>query len=228
MPPLTAAPAEPLAAWARETLGHTFADLSLLERALTHSTTLRPSYQRLEFLGDRVLGFIVAQWLYRDDDGPEGQLTARLHGLVEGVACAEVARGWDASAYIRMERSAVQKGLGRSENVLGDVAEAVVAAVYLDAGIDAAEAFVRRHWGALVAQGPRFLDDPKTKLQNWVLKRSRKVPEYAVVDRSGADHQPRFIVEVRVHGQEPATGAGSNKREAEKAAAQAMLERIAS
>ena len=215
-----------LAAWSRDTLHYEFEDLALLDRALTHSTTLKANYQRMEFLGDRVLGFVVAAMLYREHGGPEGLLTVRLHGLVEGIACAEVARSWDVANHLKMERSAVQKGLGRSDNVLGDVAEAIVAAVYLDGGFVAAEAFVQRHWAQLLKDGPRILYDPKTKLQNWILKRSRKVPEYSVVDRSGADHKPWFKVQVVVYGQEPGIGEGSNKREAEKAAAQNLLDRL--
>ncbi len=216
-----------LAAWARDTLGHDFADLSLLRRALTHGSVAGDDYQRLEFLGDRVLGCVVAAWLYRDHDEPEGRLTARYHGLVEGPACAEVARALGVPDRLFMEKTVRQKGLGRSDNVLGDVAEAIVAALFVDGGFAVAEGFVRRHWGALLDAGPRLLADPKSRLQEWALTRSRQAPTYQLVDRSGPDHAPRFRVEVVVRGHDPVAGEGANKREAEKAAAVAMLEKVA-
>ncbi|MBV8972312.1 MAG: ribonuclease III [Sphingomonadaceae bacterium] len=215
-----------LADWARDTLGHAFADLNLLRRALTHSSAAGPSYQRLEFLGDRVLGCVVAAWLYRDHDEPEGRLTARYHGLVEGPACAEVARALGVPDHLVMEKTIRARGLGHGDNVLGDVAEAIVAAVFLDGGFAAAEAFVHRHWGRLLDAGPRLLADPKSRLQEWALERSRHAPMYELVSRDGPDHAPRFRVRAVVRGQEPAEGEGPNKREAEKAAAVAMLARV--
>ncbi len=217
-----------LAAWAAETLGYAFADLNLLRRALTHSSMPGGSYQRLEFLGDRVLGCVVAAWLYADYDEPEGKLTARYHGLVEGPACAEVARAWGVPERLFMEKTVRAKGLGRSDNVLGDVAEAIVAAVFVDGGFAAAATLVRRHWGKLLDAGPRLLADPKSRLQEWALTRSRAVPTYELVARDGPDHAPRFRVQVLVRGHDPVAGEGANKREAEKAAAEAMLARIAS
>lgn len=224
-----------LGAWARETLGHDFADLALLRRALTHSSVGTGggagapgsgSYQRLEFLGDRVLGCVVAAWLYHDHDEPEGRLTARYHGLVEGPACAEVARALGVPDRLFMEKTVRARGLGRSDTILGDIAEAIVAAIFVDAGFAAAEAFVRTHWGKLLDAGPRLLVDPKSRLQEWALERSRQAPTYELVGRDGPDHAPRFRVQVVVRGHEPVAGEGANKREAEKAAAVAMLDRI--
>ncbi|GGE01517.1 ribonuclease 3 [Polymorphobacter glacialis] len=217
-----------LAAWARERLGHDFTDIRLVRRALTHSSAASgpDSYQRLEFLGDRILGHSVAAWLYGAHDEAEGRLTARLHALVEGAANAEVARGLGVSERLIMETNARAKGLHQSDNVLGDVAEALVAALYLDGGWDVANAFVRREWQQLLDDGPRLLADPKSRLQEWALKRRRGMPVYAVIDRQGPDHAPRFTIEVHVRGQEPAQGVGASKQEAEKAAAVALLSKV--
>ncbi len=215
-----------LADFARARLGHDFADVGLLRRALTHGSAAGINYQRLEFLGDRVLGCVVAAWLYERHDEPEGKLTSRLHGLVEGPACAEVARALGVPDLIAMEPNARAKGLADSDNVLGDVAEAIVAALFLDGGWDVAGAFVRREWARLLADGPRLLVDPKSRLQEWALKRRRGMPRYLVVVRSGPDHAPRFTVQAELSGVEPARGEGGSKQEAEKAAAEAMLAAI--
>ena len=218
-----------LAEWARSRLGHDFATISLIRRALTHSSAASGSgsYQRLEFLGDRVLGCAVAAWLYGDHDEAEGKLTARLHALVEGPANAVVARSLGVPERLIIEPNARAKGLHQSENVLGDVAEALVAALYLDGGWAVADAFVRREWAQLLVDGPRLLADPKSRLQEWALKRRRGMPIYAVVDRQGPDHAPRFTIEASVRGEESARGEGSNKQEAEKAAAVALLSKVA-
>ncbi len=217
-----------LAAWARTRIAHDFADIRLIRRALTHSSAASgaDSYQRLEFLGDRVLGCAVAAWLYAGHDEAEGRLTARLHALVEGPANAEVARGLGVPELMIMETSARAKGLHQSDNVLGDVAEALVAALFLDAGYMVAEAFVRREWARLLEGGPRLLIDPKSRLQEWALKRRRGMPLYAVIDRQGPDHAPRFTIEVTLRGEASARGEGASKQEAEKAAAVAMLEKV--
>ncbi|WP_164157301.1 ribonuclease III [Sandarakinorhabdus rubra] len=213
-------------AWARDVLGHGFADLALLDRALTHGSASREagsSYQRLEFLGDRVLGCAVATLLYGRHDEPEGRLTVRLHAMVEGPANARVARGWNVGPLITMEAVTRAKGLADSDNVLGDVAEAVVAAVFVDGGWEAARALVERHWGPLMSAEQPFLNDPKSALQIWALKRRLGMPVYLVVGREGPDHAPTFTVEVTVRGQPPATGQGKSRQEAEKAAATTLL-----
>lgn len=217
-----------LAAWARDRLGHDFADIGLLREALTHGSATKGtrSYQRLEFLGDRVLGCIIATMLYQTHAEQEGQLSSRFHALVEGAANAEVARGWAVSDLIAMEANTRQKGLAESDNVLGDVAEAVVAAIYLDGGWDAADRFVRREWARLLERGPRLLDDPKARLQQWAAKQRRGMPVYAVIDRSGPDHAPTFTVEASLYGLSPARGSGGTKQEAEKAAAAALYDQI--
>lgn len=218
-----------LAEYARAVLGHDFADLALLDRALTHgSATRQPgaSYQRLEFLGDRVLGCVVASLLYGRHDEAEGRLTARLHAMVEGPANARVARGWDVGPLISMEPVSRAKGLADSDNVLGDVAEALVAAVFVDGGWEAAAQFVTRHWGPLMQAEQPFLNDPKSSLQQWTLKRRLGMPEYLVIGREGPDHAPLFTVEATVRGALPATGTGKSRQEAEKAAANLLLKRL--
>jgi ribonuclease-3 len=218
-----------LAEWARDMIGHDFADLALLDRALTHGSASRAagsSYQRLEFLGDRVLGCVVASLLYGRHDEPEGRLTARLHAMVEGPANARVARGWNAGPMIAMEPVSRGKGLADSDNVLGDVAEAIVAAVFIDGGWAAAHAMVLRHWGPLMAADQPFLNDPKSSLQQWALKRRLGMPDYLVVGREGPDHAPMFTVEASVRGAPPTTGSGRSRQEAEKAAATALLQRL--
>jgi len=220
-----------LAEWARDVLGHDFADPALIDRALTHGSASRAtagSYQRLEFLGDRVLGCAVASLLYGRHDEPEGRLTARLHAMVEGPANARVARSWHVGPLIAMEPVSRGKGLADSENVLGDVAEAIVAAVFIDGGWAAAHAIVARHWGPLMAADQPFLHDPKSSLQQWALKRRLGMPEYLVVGRDGPDHAPIFTVEASVRGQPPATGSGRSRQEAEKAAAATLLARLES
>jgi ribonuclease-3 len=214
-----------LAEWARTRLGHEFKDIGLVRRALTHSSAAQGanSYQRLEFLGDRILGCSVAAWLYTTHDEAEGRLTARLHALVEGPANAEVARALVVPERLIIETNARAKGLHQSENVLGDVAEALVAALYLDGGWAVADAFVRREWARLLEAGPRLLIDPKSRLQEWALKRRRGMPIYVVIDRQGPDHAPRFTVEAQLRGEESARGEGASKQEAEKAAATNLL-----
>jgi ribonuclease-3 len=216
---------EDLARWARERLGHHFADIGLVRRALTHGSAGagKATYQRLEFLGDRVLGCSIAAWLYARHDEPEGQLTSRLHALVKGSANAEVARSLGVPDMIAMEPKAKVKGLQHGDNVLGDIAEALVAAVFLDGGWAAADALVRREWAKLLTSGPQFLDDPKSRLQQWALQQRRGIPVYALIDRQGPAHAPTFTIEVSLHGIDACRGTGTSKQEAEKAAAVAML-----
>ncbi len=217
----------PLQTWARERLHHDFCDPELLRRALTHGSAGPDNYQRLEFLGDRVLGCVVAAWLYREHADAEGRLTARFHALVEGPANAAVARALGVPEVLVMERAARAKGLAQSDNVLGDVAEALVAALFLDGGWEVAMAFVEREWARLLSGDvPLLLADPKSALQRWALGRRLGMPAYAVIDRQGPDHAPRFTVAVTVRSHESRTGEGANKQEAEKAAAVAMLKAV--
>lgn len=208
--------------WARATLGHDFNDLKLVENALTHGGK-RGNYERLEFLGDRVLGCIVADWLFRDFDEPEGELARRFAALVDKGTCADVARTAGVPAVARLEPAARQIGVQNSDNVLGDMCEALIGALYLDGGLAAAEAFVRRAWADYVDRGADAPKDPKSALQEWAQAKRLPIPSYQVVGRDGPDHAPNFRVRVTVRGYDPAEATGASKQDAEKQAAIALL-----
>jgi ribonuclease-3 len=219
-------------------LGHAFHRPELLERALTHASVGegaerdargRPflDNQRLEFLGDRVLGLLVADRLMRDfPDADEGQMSARLHALVDKAACARVAEALNVGPAMRLSPGEAKQGGRRREGVLGDAMEAILAAVWLDGGIDAAGAVFDRAWAAEFAAPPRTAAaNPKSALQEWALKRGPALPTYRVVQRTGSDHAPTFTVEVSVAGHDPLTARGRSRQDAEKAAATALLKR---
>ncbi|WP_419814712.1 ribonuclease III [Glacieibacterium sp.] len=212
--------------WASERLGHDFADAGLLRRALTHPSAGTPNYQRLEFLGDRILGCVVAAWLYTDLDEAEGKLTARFHTLVDAGSCAAVARELGVPERLIMDRATRAAHVRESVNVLGDVTEALIAAVYLDGGWPAAEAFVRRAWSARIDIDAKAPENPKSRLQEVAAARRLGAPVYNVVWRDGPDHRPSYRVAVSLRGFEDCEGAGTSKQDAEKAAAIAMLERL--
>ena len=217
-----------LADWIDSALGATPDDLTLYERALTHGSYGGASYQRLEFLGDRVLGLVVARWLYAAyPHAPEGDLSKRFNALVTGPICAEVAREIGVAPHLRLGKQARDDGGADSDNILGDVCEALIGALFLDRGADAAEAFVRRHWAARVeghAVAPRH---PKSALQEWAAANNRRAPVYTLADRSGPHHAPRFTVTVSLGSAGEATAIGASKQEAETAAAEALLGMLA-
>lgn len=218
-----------------ERLGHRFRDGELLTRALTHMSAVAGdrvgthSYQRLEFVGDRVLGLVVADLLYRRFPGEdEGALAKRFNALVRRETCAAVATGLDLGTATYLGKSERGSGGRHKVAILADIAESVTAAVYLDGGFDAAFAFVARHWGPYLDAAPETaarLADAKTVLQEWAQARGHPPPAYEVVERSGPDHAPRFVVRASVSSLEPALGEGGNKREGEQAAAAAILAR---
>ncbi|HRJ68397.1 MAG TPA: ribonuclease III [Beijerinckiaceae bacterium] len=214
-----------------ERLGHVFTDKSLLEQALTHVShsgagTKAMSYQRLEFLGDRVLGLCVADLLYaRHPEAPEGQLSRALADLVRKETCAAVAESIGVGACLRMGKGERKSGLARKPAVLGDACEALLGAVYLDAGLPTVDTVVRRHWLERLPDMTTAGVDPKTALQEWAHTRGLPEPRYAEVDRTGPDHAPVFRVAALVEGLEPCEGQGRSKRIAERAAAEAMLAR---
>lgn len=213
--------------WAASALGHRFRDDALLARALTHaSAQTGDDYERLEFLGDRVLGCLMAEWLYVDFAEVEGKLALRFAELVSGDTCAAIAREIGADAHLRLGRQARADGVAGSDNVLGDVCEALIGALYLDAGLDAARTFVRRAWGPHIDRKASAPKHPKSALQEWAAERRLGVPHYELIGRGGPHHAPTFHVRVTVRGQPPAEAEGGSKHEAERLAAQALLDRM--
>jgi ribonuclease-3 len=183
--------------------------------------------QRLEFLGDRVLGLVIAEALLaQDSTADEGQLAPRLNALVRKETCAEVATALDLGAAMRMGRSEMLSGGRRKTALLGDAMEAVIAAVYLDAGIEAARALILHNWGPRIAAARGQAPDAKTALQEWAQARGLPPPAYADLDREGPDHAPVFSVEVRLEDGHAARGRAPSKRAAQQRAAEALLARL--
>lgn len=211
-------------------LGHRFADPILLRRALTHgSHGGGEDNQRLEFLGDRVLGLVIAEALLAADPGAaEGAIAPRFNTLVRGETCAAVAREIDLGSGLKLGRSEMMTGGRRKEALLADAMEAVIAAVYLDAGLEAARQVVLRLWGSRIASAPRDARDAKTALQEWAQGRGLPPPGYTLLTREGPDHAPVFTVEVQLATGEAAQATASTKRAAEHAAAAALLKRLES
>lgn len=211
-----------------ERLGYTFGDRALLRLALTHASnsTSSKDYQRLEFLGDRVLGLIIAEALYRRNPGHEEGRLAPLHSsLVRGEACAQAAKLIGLQDFILLGQKEAVIRLNEYQSVLGDVMEAVIAAIYLDGGLEPARRFVLRVWEPLLAARALAGKDSKTFLQEWTLGRGLGIPLYKVTRREGPDHAPIFEIEVGVERHEPAAAMGASKRLAEQAAATAFIER---
>lgn len=214
----------------QERIGHNFNRPDLLVRALTHpsvSSATRQDNQRLEFLGDRVLGLVMATALLEHDKtASEGQLAPRFNALVRKEACADVAREIDLGAVLKLGRSEMMSGGRRKQALLGDAMEAVIAAVYKDAGFEAAQVMILRLWGDRVGAVEEDARDPKTALQEYVQARRQNPPAYVQIAREGPDHQPIFTIAVRLEdGTEEQASAGS-KRQAEQAAAKALLTRL--
>jgi len=201
----------------------------LLERALTHASAgADASNERLEFLGDRVLGLVIAEKLYELYPGDaEGALALKLNALVRQETCAQAAEAAGLSDHLILANSEEGSGGRKKAAILAGACEAVIAALYFDGGMDVARAFILRHWADALAAVNDDMRDPKTVLQEWAQSRKGSGgPAYRLVKREGPDHAPRFEIEVRVKGEEPALGEGGSKREAEQAAAKALLERM--
>jgi ribonuclease-3 len=214
----------------KQVLGHEFGSEALLEQALTHRSVAlngRASYERLEFLGDRVLGFTVADLLLEAyPDEAEGPLAKRHADLVRRETLADVAREADIGRHIRMSRGEVDSGGQENDAILSDVCEALIAAMYRDGGIEVAQKFIARYWTNRLNAPPRPPEDAKTILQELAQGKGLPLPVYRTVGREGPDHAPVFTVTVSVEGWEVAEGSGTSKRVAERAAAQALLSRV--
>jgi ribonuclease-3 len=212
-------------------LGHRFKDQKLLEIALTHASVRgakgkRSDNERLEFIGDRVLGLAIAELLNeRFPDGSEGDLARRYNRLVRGEACAKVARSIGLGTHLILSDSEAGSG-GRTKNtILADAMEALLGAIFLEAGFKTAREVVRNLWASLSEDLPATGVDAKSALQEWAQGQGLELPQYVEIARKGPDHAPHFTTEVRISGMEPARGEGASKRAAEQAAARALLER---
>ena len=213
-----------LAGFVRDKLGHEPRDLSLFALAITHSSVGGPSYERLEFLGDRVLGMVIARALYqRYPKEPEGNLSKRYNALVDRETCAENGREIGVPALVRLGKQAREDGASQSENVVGDVVEALIGALFLDGGVEAAERFILTLWEPDLAVQRRAPQHPKSALQELAAAKGIKAPHYEVVSRTGAHHAPRFTVRVSVPTLGEAVAEGTSKQDAETAAAAALL-----
>ena len=217
---------EDLDRWLRDRLGHAPRDPALFARALTHGSHGTSNYERLEFLGDRVLGLTVAAWLYRRFPAePEGQLSARLNMLVSRETCAAIGREIGVPAMLLLGKQARDDGAQASDNVVGDAVEALIGALFLEAGLAGAEAFVHRAWAARADGLDAAPKHPKSELQEWAAAHRCKPPVYTLAARHGPQHAPRFTVTVEVAGRNGGTASaeGASKQEAETAAAAALL-----
>lgn len=211
----------------RNKIGHEPQDSALFELAFTHSSVSRDSYERLEFLGDRVLGMVIANALYRRyPSEPEGNLSRRYNGLVDRETCAENGREIGLPALIKLGKQAREDGANRSENVVGDVVEALIGALFIDGGIEAAERFILKLWEPDLASQRGAPQHPKSALQELAAAKGCKPPEYEVVGRTGAHHAPKFTIRVSVAKLGEAMAQGSSKQEAETAAATALLSQL--
>lgn len=218
-----------------ERLDHRFRQIDLLREALTHSSSdssrrgagAGRDYDRLEFLGDRVLGVIIAEHLFeRFPDADAGHMARRYNALVRRETLADVARAIDLGDHLILSVSERETGGADKPAILADACEAVIAAIYLDGGIEAARQFVLAYWSELAADLTTAPKDAKTELQEWAHKIACPPPVYVTVTEEGPPHEPVFTIEVRIEGYPPATGSGPSKRVAEQAAAGAMLEQL--
>ena len=211
-------------------LGYSFARPELLVTALTHaslSSATRSDNERLEFLGDRVLGLVMAEALLDADTGAsEGQLAPRYNALVRKETCADVARQIDLGAVLKLGRSEMMSGGRRKEALLGDGMEAVNAAVYRDGGFAVAKALVLRLWGERLTSVKADARDPKTALQEWAQARKLAPPKYQEISRDGPDHAPTFTIEAQLSTGKTARAKAGSKRQAEQAAAQALMDEL--
>lgn len=212
-------------------LGHKFKNQDWLERALTHASmrggrTVKHDNERLEFIGDRVLGLAIVESVSQKmPDAREGDLARRYNGLVKGETCAKVGRELGLGDFLILSDSEDGSGGRKKATILADAVEAVLGAVFMDAGFDVARDVVLRLWQPVLDQGPSQHVDAKSVLQEWAQGRGLSLPRYIELSRDGPDHAPKFTTEVRIRGCDPAQGHGRSKRQAEQAAARSFLER---
>ena len=207
-------------------IGHSFANRGLLHEALCHSSCkgATASYERLEFLGDRVLGLLLADYFFKNfPNDNEGMLSRRLHGEARMSTLADVARALRLNDFIQ---SQLGLDIAGNDGVMADVVESIMAAIYLDAGLDAANAFLDRHWPLNGDMIFRHEKDPKSRLQEWSLKRGLGLPEYCQVSKSGPDHAPQLTYEVKIQGFDAATATASSRKIAEQTAAASLLNHL--
>mgnify|MGYP001407589462 FL=1 len=211
-------------------LGYEFSNLSLLVEALTHSSIasdFRKDNQRLEFLGDRVLGLVMAEALLEiDQTAPEGTLAPRFNALVRKETCAEVARQIELGGVLKIGRSEMVSGGRRKDALLGDGMEAVIAAIYKDGGFEIAKTIIIKLWGDRIKNVKVDARDAKTMLQEWAQARGQNPPNYEVISRSGPDHAPDFLVKVILASGETSEAMAGSKRQAEQMAAKELLQKI--
>jgi ribonuclease-3 len=210
-------------------IDYTFSDPALLETALTHSSLQGSACdnERLEFLGDRVLGLVVADMLFSHFSGEdEGSLAKRHTGLVQQETLVRVALEIDLASHLKLSPSEEKSGGKEKETIVADALEALIGAVYLDGGFSAAHHFIERFWSEPLRQQTSPPEDAKSKLQEWVQAKALPLPEYTLLGKSGTDHAPQFEIEVSVQGIGKTTAVAASKRAAEKSAALKMLEKI--
>ena len=217
-----------LRAFVTSELGHEPRDLSLFELALSHkSLGTEGDYERLEFLGDRVLGHVMARTLYdRHPTEPEGYLSRRYNVLVARETCADIGRDLGVPERVRLGKQAREDGARQSDNVVGDVVEALIGALLIDGGLEAAERFIQQAWGPQLAEQRKAPQHPKSALQELAAAKGRKAPLYEIVGRTGAAHAPTFTIKVSVPGLGEATATGTSKQDAETDAAEALLSKL--
>lgn len=211
-----------------QVLGYVFKNDNLLREALTHpSLEGSRNYQRMEFIGDRVLGLAIAVWMYElYPDSDEGGLASRHTNLVRRDACAKVAEKLNLGNFLHMAKSSEDTGGRKRKTILADTCESVIGAIYLDSDFNTAEKFIRRNWKELADNVKVAERDAKTKLQEMVQAKGKSPPVYTTIDKKGPDHEPVFTIAVKVHGEGEEVGKGFSKRGAEQRAANLMLERL--
>jgi ribonuclease-3 len=215
-------------AWLISIIGEQPKKHELYERALTHGSMGGPDYQRLEFLGDRVLGVSIAEMLYYQfPDEPEGRLSHRLNALVSGASCAEIARKIGVQSFMRLGKQARDDGARDSDNVLGDMIEALIGAIHLDLGAKQSRDFVEKHWRCKLESALEAPKHPKSALQEWCAAKNHKAPEYHITRKEGPPHAMRFEITVTVKGFDPVSAQAGSRQAAETAAAQTFMERFA-